>query len=212
VLSRNGVEGIAAIDPQLVPRTRFVHNPYVSEEMLAGGAAREETSGPPLIVSVGRLSAQKNQAMLLDALARLRERPWWLVVLGEGLEEARLRAQAEALGLAERVEFAGFQDPVPYYKRAALLALPSRWEDLPATMVEALACGCPVVATASSEAVVHFLGELGIDTVPVGDVAAFAAAVERALDETRQIEIADIASYGIAAGVEEHLEALRPFL
>src|SRR5690606_15085391 len=96
----------------------------------------------PIILSVGRLSPQKNQAMLLQAAALIADRAWHIRLVGTGPEEANLRAKAAALGIADRVTFAGFVSNVGQeYRQASMLALPSRWEDLPATMVEALACG-----------------------------------------------------------------------
>jgi glycosyltransferase involved in cell wall biosynthesis len=214
VLSRKGVQRMAAIDPALVPRTRFVHNPYLTDAIAA-----HPTSAPrpdvPIILSAGRLSTQKNQALLLDAAALIADRPWHIRFVGAGPEEANLRAQAAALGIADRVTFAGFMtDMGQEYRQAALLALPSRWEDLPATMVEALACGCPVVATACSEAVETFLEEGGaMPPTPVGDAAAFAHALVGALDSGRaSIDPALLRPYALNAAVEDHLALLRPLL
>jgi len=214
VLSRKGVRRMSAIDPALVPITRFVHNPYVTAAMMEGTGQRP-LQGVPLILSAGRLSRQKNQAMLLEAAAMMAERPWHIRIVGTGPEEANLREKAAALGIADRVSFAGFvTDMGSEYRRATLLALPSRWEDLPATMIEALACGCPVVATASSEAVESFLEEAGaIPPTPVEDVAAFATALAKALDGARSsVDPALLRPYEVEASVEEHLALLRPLL
>jgi glycosyltransferase involved in cell wall biosynthesis len=214
VLSRKGVQRMGAIDPALVARTRFVHNPYVTAAM-APAPAIASPSGPPVILAAGRLSTQKNHAMLLQAAAAIADRPWRIRFAGTGPLEADLRAQAAALGLAERVSFAGFvRDMAPEYRQAAVLALPSLWEDLPATMIEALACGCPVVATACSEAMVSFLEETGA-TPPVqtGDVAGFARLLAATLDRRpAPIEPALIAPYGVGAAVEHHLATLQPLL
>ena len=214
VLSRKGVQRMSAIDPGLLPRTRFVHNPYVTAAMV-----KDPGSGPlpdvPIILSAGRLSTQKNQAMLLEAAAMIADRPWHIRLVGAGPEEANLRAQAAALGIAHRVTFAGFvTDMGREYRQATLLALPSRWEDLPATMIEALACHCPVVATASSEAVETFLEEAGaMSPTPVDDVPAFAQALASALDGGRAaVDSALLRPYRIEAAVEDHLALLRPLL
>src|SRR3546814_12865418 len=70
----------------------------------------------------------------------------------------------------------------PHYSEATVMALSSRWEDLPATLIEAMACGCPVVSTASSDAVRDLLETMGARApVPVGDPAALAAGLDQAL-------------------------------
>src|SRR3546814_16357222 len=106
----------------------------------------------PLILSVGRLSRQKDYPTLLRAAAMLVHRPWRLRICGIGPDRKALLALAERLGIADRVEFSGFvADMAPPYSEATVMALSSRWEDLTATLIEAMARGCPVVFTASSE-------------------------------------------------------------
>jgi glycosyltransferase involved in cell wall biosynthesis len=215
VLSRAGVQRMSAIDPALISRTRFAHNPYLTAAMVKNTAISAPAPETPLILAVGRLSVQKNQAMLLEAAAMITDLPWHIRLVGTGPEEANLRARAHALGIADRVAFVGFvTDVAKEYRQATLLALPSRWEDLPATMVEALACGCPVVATASSEAVVAFLEEAGASSpTAVDDVPAFANALSTTLDRGRTvIDPALLLPYGIDAAVEEHLALLQPLL
>jgi len=196
-------------------RTCFVRNPYITATMVKEPAAPAPLPAVPIILSVGRLSPQKNQAMLLQAAALIADRAWHIRLVGTGPEEANLRAKAAALGIADRVTFAGFVSNVGQeYRQASMLALPSRWEDLPATMVEALACGCPVVATACSEAVVTFLAEASA-TPPTGidDVAAFAQAMASTLDLGRTIaDPALVSPYCIDAAVKDHLDLFGPFL
>ena len=214
VLSSTGMDGIAEFDAGLPPRTHFVRNPYVSAEMLRLSAARVPAD-LPVILCVGRLSRQKNQALLLRAAARLRHRDWRLRFCGTGPDESALRDLANELGLAERVEFAGFvADLAPEYLRATVTALPSRWEDLPATILEAIACGCPVVATASSPALIELLREVGArEPVAVGDEAGLASAIEDALDH-RLPAIPSSASlpYAIDAACEEHAKIFAGLL
>lgn len=120
-----------------------------------------------LILHVGRLVEKKGTAVLIDALARLSDAR--LVVIGDGPERSRLERQAAGVG--ERVRFLGALDPpavAEWMQRASLLAAPSVTardgdaEGLPTVIVEAAACGLPVVATRHSgipEAVVD--GETG---------------------------------------------------
>ncbi|MXP40341.1 glycosyltransferase [Altererythrobacter soli] len=206
VLSPSGVERIGAFGAELPDRACFVHNPYVSDRMLAN-AARRAPAHPPVILCVGRLSRQKNQALLLRAAARLRHRDWTVRLCGNGPDEGELRRLAAELGIADRVEFAGFvADPVPEYLSAAVMALSSRWEDLPGTVLEAMACGCPVITTASSPALAELMHHVGaLPPVPLGDESAFAGALEQALDG-RLPEVPNAAAlpYGIDAACDEH--------
>jgi len=205
-LSASAAERIAEADPRLARRTRVVHNPYVSDRMIRAAADRRPAD-PPLILAIGRLSEQKNHALLLRAAARLRERDWRLRVCGDGPEEGALRALADDLGIADRVTLAGFiADPLPEYLAAKVMALPSRWEGLPATALEAIACGCPVVATASSQGLVDLLAEVGARApVALGDEAGLAEALRAALDdELPAVPSSAALPYGIEAACDEH--------
>lgn len=132
------------------------------------------------LMAVGRLEREKGMDLLLDALARLRRsRPQArLTLLGDGSQRAALAQQAERLGIAEAVEFAGHvQDVAARLAAADVLVLPSRWEGFGYVMVEAMLLQRPVVAfdiTATREVVVP--GETGL-LVPAEDVGAMAAAL-----------------------------------
>jgi glycosyltransferase involved in cell wall biosynthesis len=109
--------------------------------------------GAPFLVAVGRLHRQKNYETLLHALAQLRgaEHPELrLLVLGAApaRQQAALGARARALGLTRAVRFEGeVADPFPLMRRAAAYVLPSLWEGSSNSLLEALACGVPVVAS-----------------------------------------------------------------
>jgi glycosyltransferase involved in cell wall biosynthesis len=105
----------------------------------------------PLLVTVGRLAPEKGHRDLLQALHLLASRPEWrelrLLMVGTGARQGPLRAEAEALGLAERVVFAGFQRDVPPFVQAAdVFVLPSVREGLSLSALEAMALARPVVA------------------------------------------------------------------
>ncbi|MEO6582161.1 MAG: glycosyltransferase [Sphingomicrobium sp.] len=205
-LSPSGADQIAKLDERLAGRVRVVHNPYVDDRMLAG-AAQRSPADPPVILSLGRLTVQKNQALLLRAAARLGQRPWRLRICGTGPDEPALRALAAELGIADRLELPGFiADPVPEYQAASVFALSSNWEGLPATILEAVACGCPVVSTASSPGLVDLLREFGArEAVPLEDEAALAEALRDALDgKLPPVSPAAAAPYAIAAACDQH--------
>ncbi len=132
----------------------------------------------------GRLTAQKSLALALDALARTDGIS--LVIAGEGPDRVPLERQAAELGLDGRVRFLG---PLPrarileLFHAADATVLSSSWENFPHTVVEALAVGTPVVATATGGvAEVVTDGANGL-LVPPGDVEALAAAISRLFGE-----------------------------
>jgi glycosyltransferase involved in cell wall biosynthesis len=137
------------------------------------------------IVHAGRMAPQKNQRMLLDALALLREHRVQLWILGKGELEASLREHAARVGVADRVSWLGFRpDPFALYRVADCFALTSDHEGLPNVLIEALLCGLPAVSTrcpyGPDELIVH--GENGLLT-PVGDAAAFAGALRLLIED-----------------------------
>ena len=214
VLTRAAIEEVTEIDPRLRDRVRVVHNPYVSEDMLAKAADRDPAE-PPIILNIGRLSQQKNQALLLRAAARLGDRPWRVRICGTGPDEEALRALADELGIADRVDFAGFvSDPTQEYGMATVLAVSSQWEGLPAIVLEAIACGCPVVSTASSPGLVELLNDIGARSpVALNDEEGFAEALRAAL-EGNLPEVSNAASlpYSIEASRAEHAQLFDELL
>jgi glycosyltransferase involved in cell wall biosynthesis len=138
--------------------------------------------GAVVCLTVARLVAGKGHELLLQAFARLASRfpelDLWFA--GDGPELEALRARAEGLGVAARVQFLGFRRDVPRLLRAAdLLCHPSRKEGAPNSVREAMAAGLPVAAVAASgtpELMVE--GETGFLS-PVDDVPKLAANLER---------------------------------
>ena len=103
-----------------------------------------------VIAGVGRLNPQKNFSLFLDIAAALASRfpELRFLLAGEGPEESMLREKARALGLADRIIFAGYvADTRQVYAAADILLMPSRFEGLPMTLLEAMAMGLTVVAS-----------------------------------------------------------------
>jgi glycosyltransferase involved in cell wall biosynthesis len=203
----------AASYPKLSERFHTVSNPYVTDAMLAIGQSRAMApEGVPSLLSVGRLVPQKDPFTLLAALALLVHRPWHLTIVGDGPLRAALKEEAERLGIAGRIEFTGFvADVTPFYARAQLLILSSRWEGLPAGPIEALACGCDIVATDCAPGLTELLMAAGAPApVPVGDAPALARAIGTALDSgspsPRARGVASL--YSMTASLDDHLRLL----
>lgn len=96
-----------------------------------------------MVIYVGRLeSVVKRAYRVIDAWNYLEERfpDWRLTIIGDGEDRANLENHVEALGL-KRVTFEGFQQPVPYYKRASLLLLTSEFEGFPLVLAECMSFG-----------------------------------------------------------------------
>jgi glycosyltransferase involved in cell wall biosynthesis len=127
-------------------------------------------------VCVGRLARQKGQDVAIEALALMRTRSAHLRLVGDGPDRAALEALAAACGVADRVEFAGNQpSTAPHYRAADVVVVPSRWDGLSLGLLEAMACGAAVVASAVAGARVVVGAGL---TVPPGDAVALAAALD----------------------------------
>jgi len=114
----------------------------------------------PRILSVGRLSQEKGQDLLLQAFHAIRQQypRAHLQILGEGPEETALRAFTQKLSLEVAVTFTGHrQNPAEFYPGTTLFVLASRYEGMPNAMLEAAAAGMPIVATPCSGGVSDLL-------------------------------------------------------
>lgn len=170
-------------------RVPCIYNPVITERLLR--ACEEslqhpwfEAGAPPVVLAVGRLTPQKDYPTLLRAFARVRQSvPTRLLILGEGELHADLWCLAQALGIADSVAMPGYEpNPFAYMRRARVYVLSSRYEGLPNALIQAMACGCPVVSTDCPSGPNEILdgGRYGA-LVPVGDVESLAAAIVRGL-------------------------------
>ena len=172
-------------------RIHTIYNPVVSAGL--NRKAREPANHPwieepegPVILAIGRMKKVKDFSTLLSSFARLlSRRAARLIVLGEGPLRRNLVSQARDLGIAEHVDFPGFmENPYAFLAKANLFVLSSRHEALPTVLIEALACGCPVVSTDCPFGPREILEDGRFGTlVPVGDAEALASAMDRALME-----------------------------
>jgi glycosyltransferase involved in cell wall biosynthesis len=138
------------------------------------------TTNRPVILTPARLDKQKGHSYLLEAATQVPDALF--VLAGDGAERRALETQTRALGLEQRVIFLGYRQDIPDLLASCdLFVLPSLFEGLPLSVLEAMAAGKPVIASAiggTDEAVVH--GETGL-LVPPGDSTALAAAVRTLL-------------------------------
>jgi len=145
--------------------------------------ARVQHNGdPPRIVAVGRLQAPKDMLTLVRALAALECKRFSATIVGDGPDRRRLEREVRALGLEHAVELAGERRDVSrLLAEADVFVLSSGSEGAPLSVLEAMAAGLPVVASAVGgipEIVLD--GETGL-LVPAGDPSRLAAALDRVL-------------------------------
>jgi len=141
---------------------------------------------PPHLLFVGRLVYQKGLDLLFQALGGLRDHPWELRLVGDGPQRADLQALAEKYQIAGRVHFEnwlGGAALLEKYQQANLFVFPSRHEGMPNAVLEAMACGLPVIATriAGNEELVAD-GETGLLT-PTEDAGALRRALAQLLTD-----------------------------
>lgn len=188
-----------------------LHNPVVTDEVsiLSGETINHpwllDKEGPVLI-AIGRLEPEKDYFTLLRAIKKvLQFREVKLIILGKGSLVSDLKTFVCDLGIQDCVDFVGYVDnPYAYLAKSDLLVLTSAYEGLPNVVVEALACGCPVVSTrsgGSAEILSH--RELGL-LVPVGDDAAVAEAVLSVLAEKRDVNVLQ------ARALDFHIDVIWP--
>jgi glycosyltransferase involved in cell wall biosynthesis len=185
-VSRGVAEDFARYTGIDAERVSVIYNPVVGQNIL--DRASERVSHPwfadsdiQVILSAGRLVEQKNHRNLLAAFSYvLAARPQSrLVILGEGPLRKELESAIARLDLREVVWLPGFaHNPFRYMAKADVFALSSDWEGLPTVLIEAMACGCPVVSTdcPSGPAEILDRGRYG-HLVPMNDPRALSEAL-----------------------------------
>ncbi|HYM80052.1 MAG TPA: glycosyltransferase, partial [Candidatus Limnocylindria bacterium] len=200
--ARAHVVHISTVTPELLRRA---HEPAV-HPWLGPGA-------PPLVTSLGRLAPEKDYPTLLRAFARVvAERDARLLILGEGPERPRLERLILDLGLADRAALAGFlPNPHAVIAASSLFVLSSAFEGLPNTLIEALACGTPVVATDCDSGPREILADGAFGRlVPVGDERALAGAIVEALQAPvdREALRSRALEFSLERAVERYLDVM----
>jgi glycosyltransferase involved in cell wall biosynthesis len=203
-------------------RMRVVHNPVDLDAIARAvaepiDAAVRHVWDPPVIVTAGRLAEAKNIPLLIDAMALLRARvPAQLVILGQGDQEALIRARIAHHQLTGCVHLLGFQqNPWRYFAQADAFVLTSRYEGFGNVLIEAMACGVPVVATASPgtrEIIEHDVNGLLVEEHTAAGVAS---ALEQVVtDQTRHATLAagaraSVAQYALPVIAREYESLFR---
>lgn len=177
-------------------KVHIIHNPLVIDQVKS--ESNEHVHHPwlldkkePVLVSVGRLSEQKDFPTLIQAFAKtLNKKRCKLLILGEGPNYNKLIALCKKLSIEDHVDFLGFKkNPYKYVKQSDLFVLSSKWEGFGMVFIEALAVGTPIVATDCSGGPREILndGEFGVLT-PVGDIEKLSDAMIKSLEKKKDKE------------------------
>ncbi|MFN8562478.1 MAG: glycosyltransferase family 1 protein [Anaerolineae bacterium] len=165
---------------------------------------------------VGTLEPRKNLTTLIDAYAALPEKPLLVIGGGKGWDYEPIFAAVERHGLGDSVRFAGFipADDLPiWYNCAEAFVYPSVFEGFGMPVLEAMACGTPVIVSDASS-LPEVAGDAGL-CVPPNDVQAWTAALRRAWDDAawrdqaRARGLAQAARYTWAETARQTVESYR---
>ncbi len=213
VMGSNDADLLADGCPSIRAKVAFLPRPTVTPLLEQTGSNRQPTSPGTVreLLAVGRLVPQKDHRTMFAALAQVKGHDWRLRIAGQGPLLGDLKQQAADLGIADRIEFLGFvADPqalANLYGSSEVLLQSSRWEGLTATAIEALACGCQLVITNCTPNLRDIIADAGQHPmVPVGDVAAFAEAIDWTLSRPADSDRARAAVriYGVDAALSQY--------
>ena len=168
-------------------KVSIINDPALSAKELsllhaAGTEARSSRPSGRRFLAAGRCVAQKNFALLIEAFHEGSGSDDILIIVGDGPERPNLEKQIVQRGLQERILLAGHQqDMWRWFARGDIFLLSSNYEGVPAVVIEALACGMPVIATECSVSIRSLLAhQRDGSIVPVRDRSKLAKAIRAA--------------------------------
>ncbi|NNE35309.1 MAG: glycosyltransferase [Rhodothermales bacterium] len=219
-VSQGVLDDLKAISKSAFARGTVIYNPVVDLER----STVSPTTAPhrwlddrdvPVLLAVGRLTAQKNYPVLLQAFADARKsRNMRLIILGGGKMLDDLINQCKKYEISEHVHFAGFVDnTAAYYSFASLFVLSSDYEGFGSVLVEAMAHGCPVVSTdcPSGPREILMNGTYGALVSP-GDASALSNAILKSLENSPDIESlkSRAADFSVDKSISQYLALFFP--
>lgn len=171
-----------------------IYNPIVTPELLKSINSSEPLDHPwfqnstiPVIIAVGRLTSQKNFTLLINAFTKVINKiDANLFILGEGEMRSQLEDQIKHLNLQNKVELHGFvSNPYKWMSKSDLFVLSSKYEGFGNVLVEAMACGTPVISTNCPSGPSEILdnGKWG-ELVPINDIDTLSESIIRTLNNS----------------------------
>jgi glycosyltransferase involved in cell wall biosynthesis len=225
-LTQEGAEQLVEMDLAEPEQVAVIPNAGLDEAVYEAKEAplkegEPKSSDGPLLVACGRLTKQKGYPYLLDAFREVRDqKEAALWILGEGDRRQAIESQIEELGLVDDVSLLGFRDnPFKFMAAADVFVLSSLSEGFGNVIVEAMACGTPVVSTdcphGPGEIISH--EENGL-LVPPADAAALSEAILRVLtDDTLSEQLSEngkrrAQDFHASAISQEYLDLFRDII
>ncbi len=189
-VSRGVADDLIKVFPDLLSKSTVIYNPVVNNELVKKSFETIDfpwlnDSSIPVVLGVGRLVADKDFKNLIEAVALVRQdRRVRLAILGDGEEKDSLIHLAEQLKFANDISFQGnTTNPFAWMRSCSVFVLPSKREGLPMSLIEAIACDCPVISTDCPSGPREILNDgLYGKLVPVEDSVSLAKAIHETLD------------------------------
>ena len=162
--------------------SHVIPNP-IDPQIVADHGIGKKRGSKYVLVGMGRLTPSKRFDILLEVFAQcIVDNPdWSLLLIGDGTERQRLESLSCDLGIAKNTTFAGrARDPSVLLRSADLFVMTSEYEGFPNALIEAMACGLPVIACDCPSGPSEIIRD-GVDgiLVPPNDSAALVAAIKR---------------------------------
>jgi glycosyltransferase involved in cell wall biosynthesis len=215
-VSKGGADDISNV--ARVPKNRVcvIYNPVLTTklyELLDEPFNHEwfDEKSVKTILSVGRLSKEKNFSMLIKAFSIVASKlSCRLIILGEGEERERLESMVQELKLADKVLLPGFvENPFVYMKHCSVFVLSSILEGFGNVLVEAMAASVPIISTDCPTGPKEILSDKGV-LVPIGDYDAMAREIEKVLttDNTLNYPVDRLACFDMKVIIKQYMSLL----
>lgn len=169
-ISKLSLKSLEEAFPEYMEKAQIIYNPVEIEKIKDLSLSEIDSSfldGSPVLACVGRFDKNKNFALVLEAVAILKNKgiKAQVLLVGEGTEKENLKVKVKDLNIKENVVFLGYQqNPLPFLRLAKLLCISSLEEGFPTVATEALSLGVPFVTTpvAGASDELAFNGECGL--------------------------------------------------